>query len=66
MRTENLKKPGIDVPYIRRPRIPDTTVFSVPVKEIKRLVSGVLDQMLQGERLSPFSQQIHDNEQPQT
>lgn len=52
--------------YYRRPRIPETTIFSIPVRNIGNVACVVMEGMIRAVRLNPFSQQIPDQEKPQT
>lgn len=52
--------------FYRRPRIPETTIFSIPVDKIKKAIKDIFREMERAERINPFSRQIHDAEDPQT
>ncbi|MBI2031188.1 MAG: hypothetical protein HYT08_01100 [Candidatus Levybacteria bacterium] len=48
--------------FYRRPRVPETTIFSIPVKNIRRTISEVLGELQRGNRINPFSRQSPDSE----
>jgi len=57
---QSVNNRALDNRFYRHPKVPETTIFSIPLKDIKKVVFEIIGEMQRGNRLNPFSRQISE------